>query len=409
MGGRRPRPVSKPGGKPARHSVLRLLVWPPVIALAPAGLACALLPGTAGPNSPALAFALFTGITAVYGGVGAFVIGREPRNAVGWILWLTGLLVGLNLAATAYADWSVSTFAAALPGAEAAAWIAQWAFSPPLVMALLLLPLLFPDGRPPSARWRWVVVLSLLIAVLSATPSMLAPGPLGSSGFQNPTGWTGDPAVLDVLGVFNAVSPLVALPLVVASAVVRYRRGTAIERAQLRWFGSTATLSIAALSVAMLASNPVAALAFVVAMAGVGLLPVAIGIAIVRYRLWDIDRIISRTLSYAIVTGLLATLFAVLVLALQTGLATVTGAGGTFAVAASTLAVFALFQPLRGRVQRLVDRRFNRSRVDAEATLTGLAAYLRDETDLDRVASRVERAVHRAVAPAHASIWTRAR
>ena len=409
MSGVAPLPAVRRGSKPTRSRRLRLIVWLPVIVLVPAGLANILLPGVASPDSPWFAFVLFAGITAAYGGVGAFVIGREPRNAVGWILWLVGLLVGLNSAASAYADWSLDAFGGSLPGSTAAGWITQWAFSPPLVMALLLLPLLFPDGRPPSARWRWVVALSVVTVAVSALPDLLAPGPLGSTGIQNPTGWTGDPAVLDALGAFNTVSPLVALLLVIASAVIRYRRGTAIERAQLRWFGSTAALSVAALSVATLTSNPVAIVAFVVAMVGVGLLPIAIGIAIVRYRLWDIDRLISRTLSYAVVTGLLAAVFAGLVLALQTMLSFATGAGGTLSVAGSTLAVFALFTPVRARVQRLVDRRFNRSRVDAEAALTTLAFQLRDETDLERVADRVEVAVRRALAPSRLGIWTRSR
>ncbi len=408
MSGVAPLPAVRRGSKPTRSRRLRLIVWLPVIVLVPAGLANILLPGVASPDSPWFAFVLFAGITAAYGGVGAFVIGREPRNAVGWILWLIGLLVGLNSAANAYADWSIDAFGGSLPGSTAAGWITQWAFSPPLVMALLLLPLLFPDGRPPSARWRWVVALSVVTVAVSALPDLLAPGPLGSTGIQNPTGWTGDPAVLNVLGVFNAVSPLVALPLVIASAVVRYRRGTAIERAQLRWFGSTAALSVAALSVATLTSNPVAIVAFVIAMVGVGLLPIAIGLAILRYRLWDIDRIISRSVAYLLITGLLAALFAGLVLALQTVLSSVTGAS-TLAVAASTLAVFALFQPLRRRVQRLVDRRFNRSKVDAEATLSALSAQLRDETDMTRVGDEIEGAVRRALAPSRLALWTRTR
>jgi hypothetical protein len=384
-------------------------VWTPVVLLVPAGLANVLLPGATGPDSPGFAFVLFAGITAVYSGVGAFVIGRAPRNAVGWILWLIGLLIGLNVAATAYGAWSLAAFDGTLPGTVLAGWITQWAFSPPLVMALLLLPLLFPDGRPPSPRWRWLIVFSLVVVVVSALPDMLAPGTLGPSGVQNPTAWPGDPVVLDAVRAFSTISPLVALPIVIASAVVRYRRGSPIERAQLRWFGATAALSLAALAVATLTTDPIAIIAWVTAMVGIGLLPIAIGMAIVRYRLWDIDRIISRTLSYALVTMMLAAVFAVLVLALQTALAAVTGAGGTLAIAASTLAVFALFQPVRGRVQRLVDRRFNRSRVDSEAALAELAGQLRDETDLDRVAARVEQAVHRSMAPARTSIWTRSR
>lgn len=407
-----PRPADSPTRRAAERRTVpgwRAAVWAPIVVLVPAGLANVWIPGTTGPDSPAYAFVLFAGITAAYGGVGAFVIGRASRNAVGWTLWLIGLLVGLNMAASGYGAWSLASFSGTLPATVLADWITQWAFSPPLVMALLLLPLLFPDGRPPSPRWRWLVVFSVVVVVVSALPDMLAPGTLGHTDIQNPTAWPGDPIVLDALRAFSTVSPLVALPIVIASAVVRYRRGSPVERAQLRWFGATAALSVAALAVATLATDPVAIVAWVAAMVGIGLLPVAIGIAILRYRLWDIDRIISRTLSYALVTGLLAAVFAGLVLLLQALFTSATGAGGTLAVAASTLAVFALFQPLRRRVQRVVDRRFNRSRIDAEAALARLAGQLRDETDLGRVAGRVELAVRQALAPAGVALWTRER
>ena len=381
-------------------------IWLPVLVLVPAGLANVVIPGSIGPDSPALAFVLFAGITAAYAGVGAFVIGRAPRNAVGWILWLIGLLVGLNSAASAYTAWSLAAFGGTLPGGALAGWLSQWAFSPPLAMALLLLPLLFPDGRPPSPRWQWLVGFSIVIVVTSALPDLLAPGPLQSLGIANPTGWTGDPAVLDLLGAFSSISPVVALPIVIASAVVRYRRGTSIERAQLRWLGATATLSVATLSVAMLTSDPVAIVAWIVAMVGVGLLPVAIGMAIVRYRLYEIDRIISRTVGWAASTAMVVGLFGVGLIGLETLLAGVTDSS-TLAVAGSTLVACAAFQPIRRHVQSFVDRRFDRARYDAGRTAGTFAARLRGQVELGAVEAELLATIASALRPAEAGLWIR--
>jgi MFS family permease len=381
-------------------------LWAVILVLAAGGLAGILLPATLTQDSEPIASVLSATITLLFGGVGALVVNRQPRNAVGWLLWLTGALVGVSMASTAFAVWSLGAFAAQPLAAVLAAWITQWAFSPTLVLALLVLPLLFPDGRLPSRRWRWAMGFAVLATVAAGLPDMLRPGLLGPTAIPNPTAWTGDPAPLDALRAFNAISPILALPVVVASAVVRYRRGSAIEHQQLKWFGATAALAVVSLSVAVVAPEPIGVLGFFGAMVAVALMPVAIGIAILRYRLYAIDRLVSRSISWAIVTGTLVVAFVGLVFGLQTLLAPLTGEDG-LAVAASTLVVAALFQPLRSRVQRTVDRRFDRSRYDGERLALAFATRLRDEVDLVTVGADLTRTAHAALVPASIALWVR--
>jgi hypothetical protein len=380
------------------------VLWAVILVLAAGGLANIALaePPTQG-NDP-VAFLLSAAITLLFGGVGALVVNRQPRNAVGWLVWLIGALIGLSMASTAFAVWSLDTFDIQPPPAVLAAWITQWAFSPTLVIALFFLPLLFPDGRLPSPRWRWALGFAVLTAIAAGLPDMLGPGTLGPTGIPNPTAWPGDPPVLDALRAFNSVSPILALPVVVASAVVRYRRGSAIEREQLKWFGATAALAVIAFSVAVLAPAPIGLLGFFGAMVAVALMPISIGIAILRYRLYAIDRLVSRSISWTIVTGLLVTLFAGLVIALQAALAGITQ-GGTLAVAASTLAAFALFQPLRRRVQHAVDRRFDRARYDSQRLVDLFAESLRSEVDLPAIRDGMFATAATAVRPARGAVW----
>jgi hypothetical protein len=400
--------VRRAGGQPEARlgSAMTAVLWAVILALAAGGLANILLPQPVAQNNDVVAFLLSAAITLLFGGVGALVVNRQPRNAVGWLLWLTGVLIGLSTASTAFAVWSLGTFETQPPPAVLAAWITQWAFSPTLVIALLVLPLLFPDGRLPSPRWRWAMGFAVLATVAAGLPDMLRPGPLGPTTIQNPTAWTGDPALLDALRAFNSISPILALPVVVASAVVRYRRGSAIERQQLKWFGATAALAIISLSVAVVAPAPIGVIGFFGAMVSVALMPVAIGIAILRYRLYAIDRLVSRSISWAIVTGLLVAVFAGLVIALQALLAGFTQ-GSTLAVAASTLVAFALFQPLRHRVQAAVDRRFDRARYDSQRLVDAFAESLRNEVDLRAIRDGMLATVAGAVRPEHGAVWLR--
>lgn len=339
--------------------------------------------------------------------VAAGVIGtRHPGNRTWWLLAILPLAMIGGFACDRYAIVAALgplplPFAGVGP---AAAWLWQLALASPVLLAFLV-----PTGAPLPGVWRVLfkveVTVLLVVVLVFATGSsggeLVAGSPLT---LANPLFIPPMQPLYDALQAAYWVYLAMFLAGVVALAV-RFRRSRDIERQQLKWILFAFATMLAGLAVSSALPPVVSDVVFAAAMLPV---PAAIAIAILRYRLYEIDRIISRTLSYAIVTAVLAGVFAGFVLGLQALLASVTGAS-TLAVAASTLAVFALFQPLRRRVQHLVDRRFNRSRVDADAALAALTAHLRDETDLARVARGVEAAVLHAVSPVHAAIWTRDR
>jgi hypothetical protein len=324
--------------------------------------------------------------------VGALVAARTG-NRLGWLFLSAATAGAVSLVAEAYA---ARTPAARLPGA---AW-AGWIFTVVLGVVgtlFFLVPLLFPDGRPPSRRW-WPVVW---VAVIGGLVQMVTVA-LSDANFTNNFPRLRDPmTVVAPLGTaYNdaeAVGLLVLLAGVI-SMIIRFRRSGQEERLQLKWFLYVSAVSAVAIPVAAQGSNdPLLEWEIVFP-----LIPVAVGIAILKYRLYDIDRLISRTLSYAIVTGLLVGLYAGLVL-----LATqVLSIKSPVAVAASTLAAAALFTPLRRRVQHVVDRRFNRVRYDADQTVAAFAARLREGAALDAVRSDLLTVVNTAVEPTHLSVWT---
>ena len=338
---------------------------------------------------------------------------RQPGNPLGWMFLVLAALLALGPAAGAYAVLSYR-LGHHLPLGVAAVFLALWWV--PLIAMFPLLILLFPDGRLPSRRWRpvlwgylavaacWPVsVYAVAISAVAAGDIQIVPGgdlqavdyPAGSSA------WLGsvEAVILPVLAVFWLVF--------VARQVLSWRRADGERRQQLKWLMSGAAVCMAATTIIAVggtldtsASPAVQAVLNVVAV-GIGALPVSIGVAILRYRLYDIDRIISRTLAYAIVTGLLVGVYAGLVL-----LATqVLGSHTSVAVAAATLAAAALFNPVRRRVQRAVDRRFNRTRYDADRTMALFAARLKDAVDLDSVRDDLAGVVHKALEPAHISVW----
>ena len=345
--------------------------------------------------------------------LGWAILRRMPDHRLGWIYLTIAAFESVNLFASAYAPWAYATADGHLPFAAEMSWVAVWAWRPGWTLFSTLGILLFPDGRLPSRRWWPIVVITLVGFLILLLPTAIAAWPYRGEPLMDPTRQaalaTGD-AMVQLSFMTDEISQFILLAATIGSIaglVSRWRGARGTERAQLKWFGYGAVLTVAFLILSFMGvPGMVAAIVYGVVM---GLaLPLTVGLAILCFRLWDIDRIISRTLSYAVVTGLLAAVFAGLVLALQELLASVTGAS-TLAVAASTLAVFALFTPVRARVQRLVDRRFNRSRVDTEAALAGLVGRLRDEPDLERVGDTVESAVRRALAPSRLGIWTRER
>lgn len=352
-------------------------------------------------------------IFASFPTVGALVASRRPRNPIGWLLMGIGALFVLALGLGNYGEYGLRVEPGSLPGAVYAAWVSGWIW--PVVLGLVGLPiLLFPNGRPPSPSWRWVGKALVGFIFLWVLAAGLTPGPMTNAGFEsvdNPFG------VADSLrGLFLTVEGLAGLGILmsvlacVVSMIVRFRRSRGTEREQVKWLAFAASL-IAVLGLIEIvgeAANPPEELRRIVqiALAGsISALPLAAGIAILRHRLYDIDRLISRTIAYTIVTGLLAAGYAGMVLLLQSALPV--SQRSSLVVAATTLAMVALFRPLRDRVQAVVDRRFNRRRYDAQRTLDSFGASLRSETNLDILSSDLVAVVTDTMQPTHVSLWLR--
>jgi hypothetical protein len=360
------------------------------------------------PDSPFFVLAVFTLDAIAFASVGALVATRRPGNAMGWVLWAVGLMAGLNMIGQGYGSLVTTAGAWDVPGALVFAWLIQWSFNPVFALGIGFIPLLFPDGRLPSRRWRPVAVIFAMAGILLALPQLLRPGLIPPTPFDNPTGIPGVAPYLDGLASLGTVATFVCVPLALAAAIVRFRRGTATERQQLKWLAAAAGAT--GIGLLLLTALPLpdgwATGAFVLVIGAFGLIPVAIGIAVLRYRLYEIDRIISRTLGYAILTAILAGVFAGAVLGLQALLRPITQESQV-AVAASTLLVAALFGPIRRRVQGLVDRRFDRSRYDAARVADGFGARLRDRLELDAVSAELASTAHAALRPASVSVWVR--
>ena len=323
--------------------------------------------------------------------VGALIAVRAG-NRLGWLFLAGALVTVVSVAAKAYA---ARTPAAVMPGAAWAGWILTVSLGATGPF-LFLTPLLFPDGRLPSPRWRPVVWVAVLAGLAEAVASAIS-----DVNFHSNFPHLHDPVMLVApLGsVYNQATnagPFVFLAGAVAM-VVRFRRSGLEQRQQLKWFMyASAVAALVVFVAAEFSDNPLPAVELTVP-----LIPAAVGIAIFKYHLYDIDRLISRTLAYVIVTGLLVGVYAGLVI-----LAGVLGFSTPPAVAIATLAAAALFSPLRRRVQHAVDKRFNRVRYDAELTAAAFAARLRDALDLDTVRADLRQTVDSAVQPAHISIWT---
>ena len=275
------------------------------------------------------------------------------------------------------------------------------------------MPLVFPDGHLPSRRFRWVVWLTIAAMAAETIVGSVLTRRRGATGLANPLAMPALVPAFDALNSFANLSAVFGFGGAAAALVVRFRRGGPIVREQLKWLIAVAAVATVAFPTAFLLqpsdpSQPSAAadamflLGFVALLA----LPFAIGVAILRYRLYDIDRIISRTISYALVSGALAVVFVSAVIALEQ-LFTGFTQGQTLAVAGSTLLAFALFQPLRRRIQHGVDRRFDRARVDSERTATAFAGRLRDQVDIDTVMADLDGTVRGALRPSLVSLWLR--
>jgi hypothetical protein len=359
------------------------------------------------PDEPGLVAAAMVLLVASLGIVGTLTATRQHRNPIGWALWLSALALALGMAIDGYVTASLTLAGGQLPGTTSLAWLLGLLFTPVIGALLIVVPLLFPNGNLLTPRWRWVLGLAVVVGMATILPTMFGPGPLdGTDQIVNPLGIE---AVGTLRGIFETTSGIglaILLPLVLISLLLRYRRGAETERQQIKWFAAAVILTGSCFAVALLPTGPLPIDFWLAWILAIPFIPIAIGIAILRYRLYDIDRIISRTLSWALVTGLLVAAFVGLVIGLTALLGSLAG-GSTFAVAGSTLVVFALFQPLRRRVQVAVDRRFDRARYDARRTADAFAERLRNDVDLASVQGDLLGVVHSSLQPASVAIWTR--
>jgi len=350
--------------------------------------------------------------------VGALIASRQPRNPVGWILLADGLLWTTTDMLDNYSVYGMARPRSLLFPLGAAA-INNWLWVPSVGLLATYVFLLFPNGRLPSRRWRPLAWLSGVVIASVSVGVALSPGPLqGLGGVQNPfellKPW--------MMPAFWAILPLLPLCILASAAnlVFRYRRSRGEERQQLKWIAFAAAFVGLSYMIAMVLSfifpseswfapgSPLwldlvaysALLSFVA-------IPIALGFAILKYRLYDIDLIINRTLVYGSLTATLALIYFGGVVGLQYVFRALTGQGSTLAVVASTLTIAALFNPLRRRVQALVDRRFYRRKYDAAKTLEAFSARLREETDLGNLADDLVGVVGETMQPAHVSLWLR--
>ena len=337
--------------------------------------------------------------TLAFALVGAVVVRRQPHNAVGWVLCWAGLLVITADACGAYIDGGHLDRV----GGTAAAWVATWCWIAGVGLLGTYLALLFPDGHLASRRWRPVVAIGSVALVLGLIGVALGEGPIDTGYPENPLGVAG----VDTLQAALLVIPAMVV-LGVISQVIRFRRGTEVERQQLKWVVTTLALVGGLLVVTGVLSgfgglqlpDVVYNLAFIA-------VPISIGIAILRYRLYEIDVIIRKTLIYAALAAALALLYLGGISLTTWVFRSITGQSGALAITLSTLAVAAAFQPLRSRIQRTVDRRFYRRTYDAARTLAAFNHRMREQIDINALNTEVLSVVTETLQPSHASLWLR--
>jgi len=348
---------------------------------------------------------ILAGVSAVT--VGVVLASRRPSHPVGWLLLVVGLSDQSDGLISNYVHYGVMGRPGGLP---AAGYLSGFYNSGTVLMVACIsfVALLTPTGALPSPRWRWWARVVAAATVVLLVSQALDPHPLVPEDptFTNPL--AAPPALAGPLTTAAAASAailLAGLVMAAGSLVVRYRRAKGMERQQLRWLALAATVAAVALVVAVAAAVLGGSVGVVLVAAGasVVVLPLATGAAILRYRLYDLDRIVSRTLAWGLLTLLLGLGYAAVVL----GLGRLLPQSSSLAVAAATLAVAAAFQPARRHIQRAVDRRFNRRRHDAARIIEAFGARLRDQVDLDSLTAELLGAVDQTMQPTHASFWLR--
>jgi hypothetical protein len=340
----------------------------------------------------------------VFAGMGVLIAARRPHNPIGWMFIAVGFLFLFPVFATDYALHALYSNPGSLPAGAFAAWATTWSWLLG-IGAFAMVVLLFPDGRLSTRRWRplaWVVVADTLISVLAVAVLLWPERGLQLVGVWEQASTTRTDSALRIISIGFPVL-IIAMLAAVVSLLLRFRRSRGEERQQLKWvvYGGSLPLVINLVTGLVTGFSETSFLLLVEAV-GVLALPVTTGIAVLKYRLYDIDLIINRTLVYLALTAILGLSYFVLV----AGISSVAGES-SLTVAGATLAVAALFQPLRRRIQSLIDRRFYRSKYDAEKTLADFSAKLRNDIDLDHLTTEMAAVVHDTLQPAHFSLWLR--
>ena len=353
----------------------------------------------------------FVFLLMVFPLVGILILTRQPRNTIGWILLAVGAIGAADGILSSYAEYGLRTHPGSLPGADVALALSQPLWAPIFGVMGAYLLLLFPDGRPPSRRWRrvaWLTAVGIGGAWVGLT---VLPGSFADSGYPGVTNPLGIGALRGFEWVVFLFLPLIPISIALSaiSLVQRFRRSRGTVRLQLKWLTAAAAVTAVFYALAFAVpgnwgSGPTPTYAFVIQALGVfsfALIPISIGFAILRYRLYDIDVVINKTLVYGSLTAVLGCVY----VGLAVGFGAIAGRDNSLVIAGSTLVVAAPFRPARRRIQAFIDRRFYRRKYDAQRTLEAFTARLRDEVDLDELHAHLLAVVDDTVRPASMSLW----
>jgi hypothetical protein len=366
------------------------------------------------PGTPAFDIAFQGAVMVVaWSAVGVLIASRRPAHPIGWLFSALGLLSGVQLFCGEYAIYALVVERGALLGGRVSVWITCWLWVQTNVLVAFM-ALLFPDGKLPSPRWRAIVWLNGVMAVAGSFTAAFLPGPSPFiEAIDNPFGVEGLRDVKNLVdGVLEALSYGVLGVAGLVAFYVRFRRGLGAERQQIKWLAYAGTVLLT--GTILLYAGPESLsgswfrqVGYALQVIGLVGLPVAIGIAIFKYRLFEIDLLINRTVVYGLLTAMLALVYFGSIVVLQRIFIGLTGEQSTLAVVASTLVIAALFNPLRRRIQGFIDQRFYRRKYDARKTLEAFSAKLRNDSDLDALSEDLVGVVRETMQPAHVSLWLR--
>jgi hypothetical protein len=353
-------------------------------------------------------FLLFGAATLTSVVVGLLLIERAPGNRVGPLLLLSGFVLASSFVLFAYAMHEAATATPHWPAVAIAAVVGNAIFIYPIGIALVGIPLIFPDGHLISPRWRWIVALTFFALAASTVQSLIAPDLPDAGSAEGELGIPALAGLADFLNGLGNVMSFICFGSAAAALWVRFHRGDRVERQQLKWLVAVAALAAIFFPLSFIAPDDLAVgdLFFALGVLALVAFPIVIAIAILRYHLFEIDRLISRTIAYLLITTVLVVAYVGLVILIGGPLADSRG-GDTISVAVSTLVVAALFQPLRRRIQRIVDRRFDRARIDADRTTAAFSERLRDEVDIATLTIDLRDTVQAAIRPERLGIWLR--